>query len=940
MAQQEWSHRSIYNGHESHPDGEFRNFVKDVHDHAKQHGHWRFGFQANILHHETRAFRVGLRNPEQLLIAYNHGARWPWHEEIILTWIPGSTDPYQVARMGTVRQHMATIAEERAVLGLPPLLAHDIPKYLISLHPALQLYREGRISGQSHVAPRRPVSNTKPGLDAPGNIHATLNFDNQKGPQGSRRDSVPQASANHNMSPCQVHPGPLAMTSIVPARAGAASSLQTHINPRAGGNVGFADPQAPNPLLFVQNQAHAPAVIGNAQTAAAHAATQQNRSTHMLEAVPGHARQSQLLQQHGELPGSSAPGATSSASNFIPDARRNPSASLFFNLNASRTPASPPLAFPNTQHTQPAEARVPVVFPHTQDTCSNETANPSRTQQHPSPSLQVAITTHIARSPHLTQHLSGAPSRLAPPQASAAPSQSSHASRLGSTLNAQHHPTNPSLHGPPRGKHSTINTVTPIATQPFPCPPRSQDHHCFSGILKISGSGAVHSETEKRQDIALPQVDKTHEAPPSHEQGPLLKSINANEISLVSPTDANAQRDFRMALSSYDSTDAQADPTLSVSGQKKAPVRLPNETSNRFAEPQMDPEPQKTMIKSDHSRQDQQKDVESGPLARISSTVPHDLASVRQGLAMLPSRSAMLTGHQGRVALEPQKDSSTSVTKGISPNLTSSISDSRPSPSVESQQHHNQPQENFTEFFSALDPRYVCAKCKRTLLEPERWTIHCSGCKDDWYCSSSCQRGAWKSHYMICKKTEQPQSTLPGIPTEVPDIGARYDPNDEFNAALMPLSENVPCMICGGKQEHQPDCMAADFQFGPAPEYNEAMLEELRRRVEYFDPEQWREHGHRDLLDPLNTTDPQPMSEVWPGLIDVVKNESSYENDAFLQAVPDQVLPLMWALRTSENVGMQLVNENGEIYDPSDLFCSEGGDDGSAEAMEGVELPP
>ncbi|OAG05535.1 uncharacterized protein CC84DRAFT_1258960 [Paraphaeosphaeria sporulosa] len=193
---------------------------------------------------------------------------------------------------------------------------------------------------------------------------------------------------------------------------------------------------------------------------------------------------------------------------------------------------------------------------------------------------------------------------------------------------------------------------------------------------------------------------------------------------------------------------------------------------------------------------------------------------------------------------------------------------------------------------------------------------------------------------MICKKTEQPQSTLPGIPTEVPDIGARYDPNDEFNAALMPLSENVPCMICGGKQEHQSDCMAADFQFGPAPEYNEAMLEELRRRVEYFDPEQWREHGHRDLLDRLNTTDPQPMSEVWPGLIDVVKNESSYENDAFLQAVPDQVLPLMWALRTSENVGMQLVNENGEIYDPSDLFCSEGGDEGSAEAMEGVELPP
>ncbi|KAL5417507.1 hypothetical protein PMIN04_007712 [Paraphaeosphaeria minitans] len=189
-------------------------------------------------------------------------------------------------------------------------------------------------------------------------------------------------------------------------------------------------------------------------------------------------------------------------------------------------------------------------------------------------------------------------------------------------------------------------------------------------------------------------------------------------------------------------------------------------------------------------------------------------------------------------------------------------------------------------------------------------------------------------------KTEQPQSTLPEISVEVTEIGARYNPRDEFSTALMSLSQNVPCMICEGTQEHQPDCMAAEFQFGPPPEYNEIMLEQLHKRTIYFDPEQWRKHGHRDILDPFDTVEPKPMSEIAPELVDLIKNESSYKNDAFLQTVPDGILPLLWALRTSENVGMQLVNENGEIYDPSHPVCAERGCKEGGEALEGVESRP
>jgi hypothetical protein len=53
------------------------------------------------------------------------------------------------------------------------------------------------------------------------------------------------------------------------------------------------------------------------------------------------------------------------------------------------------------------------------------------------------------------------------------------------------------------------------------------------------------------------------------------------------------------------------------------------------------------------------------------------------------------------------------------------------------------------------------------------------------------------------------QQTPSEIGAEESEIEVRYDPHDEFTTALLPLSANVPCMICQGTKNHDPYCMVA-----------------------------------------------------------------------------------------------------------------------------------
>ena len=99
-------------------------FATSVSSYARGYGHWRFGSDNSV--EEIRAQADGFENPEERLFAYNHGAHGRW-TDIKLTWFPGEMETLRVRRTGTAARHMADIAEERAILGLPPLQADEVP---------------------------------------------------------------------------------------------------------------------------------------------------------------------------------------------------------------------------------------------------------------------------------------------------------------------------------------------------------------------------------------------------------------------------------------------------------------------------------------------------------------------------------------------------------------------------------------------------------------------------------------------------------------------------------------------------------------------------------------------------------------------------------------------------------------------------------------------
>ncbi|KAF1971886.1 hypothetical protein BU23DRAFT_600100 [Bimuria novae-zelandiae CBS 107.79] len=147
----------------------------------------------------------------------------------------------------------------------------------------------------------------------------------------------------------------------------------------------------------------------------------------------------------------------------------------------------------------------------------------------------------------------------------------------------------------------------------------------------------------------------------------------------------------------------------------------------------------------------------------------------------------------------------------------------------------------------------------------------------------------------------RPPSTLPEVPAGGYRIEPRFDQDNPFNT-LMPLSEDVPCLVCGGTKYHALGCLIDDIQSRPVSHYSQAMLQNMKNQVRRNDPEQWREHHP-----------PQPELEPFPIALaesnEIIRREESYRNDSFLQTVPDMWLPLMWALQTSPNVEFQLMTK-------------------------------
>jgi hypothetical protein len=81
------------------------------------------------------------------------------------------------------------------------------------------------------------------------------------------------------------------------------------------------------------------------------------------------------------------------------------------------------------------------------------------------------------------------------------------------------------------------------------------------------------------------------------------------------------------------------------------------------------------------------------------------------------------------------------------------------------------------------------------------------------------------------------------------------------------------------------------------------MLEKLRKQVERLDPEQWRQHENSPC-----PPEPESIHEMMPGLIKIIKNEPSYQQNPVLHEVSDEQLLLMWAAYASEMIGVHLIN--------------------------------
>lgn len=85
----------------------------------------------------------------------------------------------------------------------------------------------------------------------------------------------------------------------------------------------------------------------------------------------------------------------------------------------------------------------------------------------------------------------------------------------------------------------------------------------------------------------------------------------------------------------------------------------------------------------------------------------------------------------------------------------------------------------------------------------------------------------------------------------------------------------------------------------------------LADAVEHFDPGPWTTH----FVPP--EPEPEDAATQMRGMAAVIRNEDSYKQDPELHGLPDDLMMMLWAFKTSENV--QVINEYVESC--SRLHC-------------------
>lgn len=634
------------------------------------------------------------------------------------------------------------------------------------------------------------------------NIQTSSRSSIRDGPPVSERSSALLRSTSRALVFSPVRPCPDGMLRTPTVRSATAQPLDA--TSRHGRNPDVEGPQANDSPVVRRTQARAPATIANARTTATQATTQQkpqNRPHHRQQALK-HVEQLQVARHHESFPGARGARATSYTSNVTPDAGYNYTTHTSFNANKPHTTATHSSSIANNTQRKPSGPCAPVAT-DTQKTQSTDIPILSQFGPNPSPRSK----THVARSPSSTRHPTVIQSQLTLPQTGAPSEKSSHASRSRSTLGAPHCAAKPSPVKAPAAN---------ILLKPLDRP----DLPTHTGLARVLGSkttDAMRSETNKHQEVSGLLKGTIDKVARDVKNALLPKPPKVGHAAPIASTNTKSQEDLEVFLGTERGTDAQASPTLSVSRQRRTNMQ-PEVSPKSTTKTLKGSNSPSSSTKDGRSLQAQHQDAKARLFARGPWTALQDATRARQEMRVSSSSSgmngaevnaAMFGDHNGGAAANQQKVAPGPVMRDQSRALATSVT-SHPRPTiVEGNQDNRIQHEKVKEPVVTVYSKAICAKCMRVSSVAKPCDLHCSGCKDVWYCGSACQRAGWKSHSRSCKKTEQPKSTLPDIPIEVIEIGARYDSDDEFSTTMMPLSEAVPCMICEGTKEHQPDCMAA-----------------------------------------------------------------------------------------------------------------------------------
>jgi hypothetical protein len=336
----------------------------------------------------------------------------------------------------------------------------------------------------------------------------------------------------------------------------------------------------------------------------------------------------------------------------------------------------------------------------------------------------------------------------------------------------------PNQPGPPQA--SVAQYPSPLRRESYRGPQIGAEHF-LAGLApprSFSGTSAPATTPSLNNSHLLshsPQL-KFRDCPrdvPEHASGKLGFDDTTSTLSTGVPS----KQYLDLILNPFDGTETEAASASALVGSDHEPATMQtsHKISNSLAKILTDPNLPTTISNENHGHHDQRQNVGSQPLLTNTPAVSHSITATGQGLGrmLIPREetntgadSAVATNRYDLAATQPWQAGST-IRANVSSNSFPSSTITHQDHSVRGQQQNYQQQENSQEQRD-VDPRLGSATSTPSEI-----------------------------------RAHEPE------PTAEPEIGARYNPHNEFTTAVLPLSANVPCMICKGTKEHDSSCMVA-----------------------------------------------------------------------------------------------------------------------------------